>query len=230
MESVKSWPILKNTKDVRRFLGLTGYYRGFIKWFTVIVRRLNDLLIGLATNTKAMKKSTHKQVPFKWEAEQQQSFDNLTDICIHPPVLEYADYKLPFIVHADASFDGLGAVLYQHQAGKDIDIMYASRSLKPSENNHPAHKLECLALKWAVSVKFHEYLYGGKFAVIPDNNPLTYVLTTAKLHATGQRWVVFCVTTISSLNTEVGRRMRTPIAFHAVRKMVLWIMQSLLKF
>ena len=104
-------------------------------------------------------------------------------------MLAYADYSLPFKVHTDASFDGLGAVLYQHQADRDRVIAYASRSLKPSERNYPAHKLEFLALKWAVSEKFHDYLYGSTFEVITDNNTLTYVLTTAKLDATGQRWV-----------------------------------------
>ena len=64
-------------------------------------------------------------------------------------------------------------------------IAYASRSLSPSERNYPAHKLEFLALKWAITDKFHEYLYGAKFQVFTDNNPLTYVLTTAKLDATG---------------------------------------------
>ena len=68
-------------------------------------------------------------------------------------------------------------------------VAYASRSLKPSERNYPAHKLEFLALKWAVCEKYHDYLYGNKFEVLTDNNPLTYVFTTAKLDATGQRWV-----------------------------------------
>ena len=51
------------------------------------------------------------------------------------------------------------------------------------------HKLEFLALKSAITDRFHEYLYGGKFDIYTDNNPLTYVLTTAKLNATGQRWI-----------------------------------------
>ena len=68
-------------------------------------------------------------------------------------------------------------------------IAYASRGLSKSEKNYPAHKLEFLALKWAVAEKFHDYLYNKKFTVITDNNPLTYVLTSAKLDATGHRWV-----------------------------------------
>ena len=89
----------------------------------------------------------------------------------------------------DASLNGLGAVLYQTQKGFDRVIVYASPSLKPSEKNYTAYKLEFLALKWSVTEKFHDYLYGSLFEVITDNNPLTYILTTAKLGATGQRWV-----------------------------------------
>ena len=55
--------------------------------------------------------------------------------------------------------------------------------------NYPVHKLEFLALKWAITDRFHKYLYGGQFDVYMDNNPLTYILTSAKLDATGQRWV-----------------------------------------
>ena len=66
-------------------------------------------------------------------------------------------------------------------------IAYASRSLSKSERNYPVHKLEFLTLKWAITDKFHEYLYGADFQVFTDNNPLTYVLTTAKLDATGHR-------------------------------------------
>ena len=97
---------------------------------------------------------------------------------------------MPFILHTDSSFEGLGAALYQKQEGKLRVIAYASRSVSKSESNYPAHKLEFLALKWSVCEKFHEYLYGSKpFEVYTDNNPLTYVLTSAKLDACGQRWV-----------------------------------------
>ena len=96
-------------------------------------------------------------------------------------MLAYADFKAPFILHTDASREGLGAVLYQVQEGKHRVIAYASRSLSKSEKNYPVHKLEFLALEWAITDKFHEYLYGSQFQVYTDNNPLTYVLTTAKL-------------------------------------------------
>jgi hypothetical protein len=72
-------------------------------------------------------------------------------------------------------------------------VAYASRGLSKSEANYPAHKLEFLALKWAVTEKFADYVYGAHFTILTDNNPLTYILTTAKLDATGQRWLAALV-------------------------------------
>ena len=61
--------------------------------------------------------------------------------------------------------------------------------MNKAESHYPVHKLEFLALKWAVVKKFHEYLYGSTFDIYTDNNPLTYVLTTAKLDAASHHWV-----------------------------------------
>ena len=82
---------------------------------------------------------------------------------------------------------GLAVVLYQtDEDGLDRVIAYASRTLSKSERNYPAYKLEFLAVKWAVTDQFHEYLYGGNFYVFTDNKPLTYILTSAKLDAVEQ--------------------------------------------
>ena len=102
----------------------------------------------------------------------------------------YADFTKPFKLHTDACGTGLGAVLYQIQEdGTKAVIAYASRSLNKAESHYPAHKLEFLTLKWAVVEKFHKYLYGSTFDVHTNNNPLTYVLTTAKLDAASHCWV-----------------------------------------
>ena len=96
------------------------------------------------------------------------------------------------MLHTDASQDGLGAVLYQKQDGKLRVIAYGSRALSPAEKNYHVHsgKLEFLALKWSITDHFRIYLlYANHFTVYTDNNPLTYVLTYAKLNATGHRWV-----------------------------------------
>ena len=84
---------------------------------------------------------------------------------------------------------GLAAILYQVHESVEKVISYASRSLTQSETKYPVHKLEFLCLKWAITEQFHEYLYGNTFDVYTDNNPLTYVLMTAKLDAMGHRWV-----------------------------------------
>ena len=125
----------------------------------------------------------------QWGPEQQNAFDKLKGLCSQAPVLAYADYKKPFRVYTDASEIGLGAVISQVQEGKEPVITYASRMLNKAERQYDAHKLEFLALKWAITDRFHEYLYGGVFEVFTDNNPLTYILTSAKLDAIGQRWV-----------------------------------------
>ena len=126
----------------------------------------------------------------EWNEDCEIAFLLLKRLCTEAPVLAYANYTRPFKVHTDASEGGLGAILYQTQDdGTDKVIAYASRSLKKSEQKYHSSKLEFLALKWAITDQFHEYLYGGTFEVHTDNNPLTYILTTTKLDATGQRWV-----------------------------------------
>lgn len=89
----------------------------------------------------------------------------------------------------NASCTGLGAVLYQEHEGKNRVVAYASRGVSRSEARYSAHKLEFLALKWAVTEKFNDYLYGTHFTVVTDSNTLTYLLTSAKLDATSYRWL-----------------------------------------
>ena len=111
----------------------------------------------------------------------QVAFEKLKDLCTSTPMLAHADYKKPLQLQTDASDLGLGAVLYQNDdEGHQRVIAYASRSLSHTEHNYPAHKLDFVALKWAITDRFHEYLYGGQFDVCMDNNPLTYILTSAK--------------------------------------------------
>ena len=200
VEDVKKWPKPKTLNDVRSFLGFVGYYRKFIKNFSSIAKPLNDLLQGV-DNTK----KSSKQKLVKWELEQQLAFDELKEALCSSPVLGYADYTKPFILHTDASLDGLGAVLYQLDPSNKLRVIaYASRSLSKSERNYSVHKLEFLALKWAITDKFREYLYGPNsfFEVYTDNNPLTYVLTSAKLDATTQRWVA----ALASYNFDIFYR------------------------
>ena len=85
-------------------------------------------------------------------------------------------------------------------------LAYASRALTPAEQNYPAHKLEFLALKWAVCEKFHDYLYDSKFEIKTDNNPLTYIQTSARLDATGHRWLAALSAYDFSLLYRAGKK------------------------
>jgi transposase InsO family protein len=186
---VHDWPVPTNLTEILSFLGFVGFYRRFMKNFSRVAKPLNDLNHGSGKVGRKKKGKKKPAVPFVWGPKQQQAFEELKILSTTTPVLAFADYSKPFIIHTDASLEGLGAVLLQDQGDKERVIAYASRSLSSSERNYPVHKLEFLALKWAVTDKFHDYLYGNSFQVKTDNNPLTYVLSTAKLDATGHRWV-----------------------------------------
>ncbi|XP_037829581.1 uncharacterized protein LOC112450694 [Kryptolebias marmoratus] len=197
IQALKTWPRPKNLKELRSFLGFSGYYRRFIKGYSSIVRLLNDLTRGYPPLRKNSKfKETNQtyfdpRLPFesRWTTDCQRAFDLIIEKLTSAPVLGFADPKLPYVLHTDASTTGLGAALYQDQGGQLRAIAFASRGLSRSEARYPAHKLEFLALKWSVTEKFHDYLYGGQFTVVTDSNPLTYILTSAKLDATSYRWL-----------------------------------------
>ena len=185
IEKVKNWPRPSNPDELRSFLAFAGYYRRFVKDFSKITRPLNELLPPTTTKKKSKKKD---HPDWKWTSKEEETFQTLKNILTNPPVLAYPDFDSPFELHIDACGSGLGAVLYNIQDGQKKVISYASRSLSKSEKNYSAYKLEYLALKWGVTEKFSDYLTGTHFTVLTDNNPLTHVLTSAKLDATGQRW------------------------------------------
>ena len=182
----------KTVGEVRQITGILSYYRRYIPNFARIAKPMYDLIT--TTETKNPKKNGQipSKTPVQWTDKQQNSLETLIDHLTSPPIMAYPNFSQPYIVHTDASKEGLGAVLYQKQDGHSRVIAYASRSLSVAEKNYYFHagKLEFLALKWAITEQFRDYLYySPKFTVFTDNNPLTYVLTTAKLNATGQRWV-----------------------------------------
>ena len=183
----------KTIGELRKLLGLLGYYRRYIKDFARIARPLFDLLQAppdVNSNSSNVKNSVPSSQPIQWQSQHQNALSELLDCLISPPILGYPDYSQPFELHTDASLQGLGAVLYQIQEGKMRVIGYGSRSLSPAERRYHAGKLEFLALKWAVCEHFRDILYyAPNFTIYTDNNSLTYILSTAKLNATGHRWV-----------------------------------------
>ena len=141
---------------------------------------------------KKKSKVAFSRQPITWTQEMQDTVDDVIDYLKSPGFLAFPDWNVPFTLHVDASQKGLGAVLYQKIEDKDRVISFASRTLTPPEQKYHLHsgKLEFLSLKWAITEKFADYLsFGPPFTVFTDNNPLTYVMTTAKLNATGLRWV-----------------------------------------
>ena len=168
--------------QVRKFLGAMGYFRCFIKGYTRIAKLLNDLLQG--ENSK-LKSQSLGLPPDTLAAFQQLKLKYLT-----APVLVFADFKKPFLLETDVSIEGLGAVLSQKQDDSRYHpIAYASRGLKGGKSWYHSSKLESLALKWAVTDQFKEYLQYQPFLVRTDNNLLTYIMTTPNLDTVGHRWV-----------------------------------------
>lgn len=205
VSAIRDWPVPENLGQLRTFLGFCGYYRRFVPAFSKLVKPLNDLVTSLLGKPGQGKRQRGTE-DWKWSDDCQSAFDGVVKILSSPVVLTYPDFKLPFIVNTDASQDGLGATLSQEQDGVEKVICYASRALRKAEKNYPAHKLEFLALKWAVVDKFHDYLYGHRFTVRTDNNPLTYVTTTARLDATGHRWLASLATYDFDIIYRAGRK------------------------
>ena len=145
-------------------------------------------MYNLTSGDNKDKKSEHVNLSPK----AREAFNCLKAACLQAPILSFPDFNKPFLLEMDASGKGLGAVLFQKQAdGRYHPIAYASRVMNETEQRYHSNKQEFLALKWAVTEQFHEYLspYGknqNEFLVRTDNNPLTYIFSSANLDAAGQ--------------------------------------------
>ena len=117
-------------------------------------------------------------------------FEELKQTCMQSPVLAFADYTKDFLLETDASKEGLGVVLSQKQEDGQFHLVaYGSQVLTTHEKNYHSTKLEFLGLKWAIMEHFKEYLLYQPFLGRTDSNPLTYIMSTPNLDATGHRWV-----------------------------------------
>ena len=187
LESIAQCPPPDTYTKVKSFVGLVGHYRCFVKGFAKIAAPLYDLTSGENKDKK------FKHIDLSPEALE--AFDCLKAACLQAPILAFLDFDKPFLLETFASRKGLGAVLSQKQAdGWYHPIAYASRVMNETEQRYHSNKQEFLALKWAVTEQFHEYLspYGknwNEFVVHTDNNQLTYIFSSANLDAAGQHWV-----------------------------------------
>lgn len=125
----------------------------------------------------------------RWDQSCSDTFRKIKHCLTNAPVLAFADPSKPYVLHVDTSLAGLGAILYQEHPDGLKPVAFTSQKLGSSEKNYPVHQLEFLSLKWAVVKKFYDYLYGACFTVCTDNNPLTYILTSAMLNAVGHCWL-----------------------------------------
>lgn len=172
--AVADFPHPQNLSEVRRFLGLSSYYRRFVPNFSKMASPLQAL--------------TRKGVEFKWSSECETAFQVLKEKLTSAPVLAYPSFEKPFVLETDASITGIGAVLSQPQEdGLLHPIAYASRSLTTGERNYAITELETLAVVWAIT-HFIPYLYGHEVTVLTDHTAVKAVLETPNPSSKHARW------------------------------------------
>src|SRR6185312_7324805 len=164
-----------SVKDVRSFLGISGYYRRFIQNYSKVAAPLTELL-------KDEQRS-------KWGEEQQLAFDTLKQATTSAPILAIPDMSLPFKVTTDACSRAIGAVLSQDQGKGDQPIAYLSKKLSSTEQNWPAHEQELYAVIHALK-HWKYYLLGSRFDVFTDSIALKTIMTQKSLSRKMFRWVM----------------------------------------
>ena len=170
IEVVIEWKPPRNVTEVRSFLGLVGYYRRFIKGFSMTAAPMTRLL--------------QKNVKYEWSEKCQRSFDKLKAFLTVAPVLTQPTCGREYVIFSDASLNGLGCVLIQE--GKVV--AYASRQLKLHEKNYPTHDLELAAIVFALKLWRH-YLYGEKCFIYTDHKSLKYFPSQRELNLRQRRWM-----------------------------------------
>ena len=170
IEVVVKWKPPRNVTEVHSFLGLAGYYRRFVKGFSMIAAPMTRLL--------------QKNVKYEWSEKYQGSFEKLKAFLTEALVLTQPTCGKEYVIYSDASLNGLGCVLMQQ--GKVV--AYASRQLKPHEKNYPTHDLELAAIVFAVKIWRH-YLYGEKCFIYTDHKSLKYLPSQRELNLRQWRWM-----------------------------------------
>ncbi|GJY19279.1 putative reverse transcriptase domain-containing protein [Tanacetum coccineum] len=170
IKAVKDWASPTTPTEIRQFLGLAGYYRRFIEGFLKIAKPLTEL--------------TQKNKKYIWGENQESAFQLLKQKLCEALILALPKGNNDFIVYCDASHQGLGAVLMQ----REKVIAYASRQLKPHEENYTTHDLELGAVVFALKIWRH-YLYGTKYTVFTDHKSLQHILDHKELNIRQRRWL-----------------------------------------
>lgn len=156
IKAVQSWPTPTNIKQLRGFLGLSGYYRKFIQGYGTISKPLTELL--------------KKNISFVWSSTVNEAFLALKEALVKAPVLALPDFSKPFTLHTDASGVDIGAVLSQH----GHPIAYLSKTLSSRSQAFSTYEKECLALIMAVE-KWKSYLQHQQFTIFTDHKSLIHL-------------------------------------------------------
>ena len=171
IEVVFEWKPPRNVTEVLSFLGLAGYYRRFIKGFSMTAAPMTTLL-------------QKKNEKYEWSEKCQRSFDKLKTFLTKAPILTQLTCGKEYVIFSDASLNGLECVLIQE--GKVV--AYASRQLKPHEKNYPTHDLELATIVFALKIWRH-YLYGEKCFIYTDHKSLKYLPSQRVLNLRQRRWM-----------------------------------------
>ena len=185
IKGVEDWPQPKTVRDVRAFLGFTGFYRYFVPNYSIIARPLIDL--------------TKKATPFHWDQPQQKAFLALKGLMCSHPVLKQPDYDKPFFLATDASAYGVGAVLSQEgdfnpRTKKFIQqpIAYYSATFTPTERNYDIYERELLAVIKALDHwRPHLAATEDPVTVLTDHANLTFWKNPRKVNRRVARWFSF---------------------------------------
>ena len=167
--SIRDWPVPTTLKQLRGFLGLTGYYRHFIKDYGIICRPLTMLL---------------RKDSSSWTTEAQSSFQLLKNTMITPPVLALPNFEKPFVIETDASGTGMGDVLMQ----EGHPIAFISKEFSEKNALLSAYERELLALVFAVN-KWQHYLMNLPFVFRTDQQSLKFLLDHKMATPFQQKWL-----------------------------------------
>ena len=173
VDAIQEWPAPMTISDLRAFLGLAGYYRRFIAFFSAIALPLTALL--------------KKDKAYVWNDEAERAFKKLKWAVQHAPVLVTPRQDLDFVVTTDASGFAIGASLSQDSGEGLRPCAFMSKKMIPAERNYPVHEQELLAIICALK-EWRHHLHGKKFKVITDHHSLRYLHTQPHLSARQSRW------------------------------------------
>lgn len=178
-KAVRNFPEPKKIKDVQSFLGLTGYYRRFIKDYAKIAEPM----------FKQLRHAQQSNNQLKWSNECRRSFEMLKTKLTNAPIMHTPNFDQPFILELDACEYGLGAVLTQEYEKKKFVIAYASRTLSTAERKYGATEREALAIVWATK-HFRPYLEGNKIYIRSDCKALEWMRTAKDVTGRIARWAI----------------------------------------